>query len=382
MTVLEAEVAAALNPEARDRGYAAALEIVRAAAGTERISLHATFGRPGYFSVVASAGESILATGTELPIGTSTQVSVPAHGQVFRQEDFGRGVTFERALDHLVVQMGYRSGCSIPLSVGNRPLAALCVTARAPQRCDDRVLEVLMQASSPLTLALLAEQRAAATSVLVCHTDELVGEGIARILEHALAASVDVVTTPGEAISRVTERGRRIDKIVLGGFFADGNLDGFLRDLRAAGARAPTLVIDPDASPVSQHLALLGGAEGYIGQDAGSAEIVRGLHALDSGGAAVRAPDRGASSAGPPRQQEHLTAQECRLLLLLERGIRFKDIASEMEICESTAKGYARNVFAKLGVHSRGEAVHEAHRQGILRLLHAGANRVPVIPRH
>jgi DNA-binding NarL/FixJ family response regulator len=381
MTVLEAEVAAALNPEARDRGYAGALEIVRAAAGTERISLHATFERPGYFSVVSSAGESILATGTELPIGTSTQVIVPAGGQVFRQGDFRQGAAFERALDHLVMQMGYRSGCSIPLSVGNRTLAALCVTARAPRLCDERVLDVLMQASSPLTLALLAE-RSAATSILVCHTDELVGEGIARILEHSLAATVEVVTTPGEAISRVTARERRIDKIVLGGFFGDGNLDGFLRDLRAAGARAPTLVIDPDASPVSQHLAVLGGADGYIGQDAGSAEIVKGLQALDAGGAPVQAPVSAAPSTRPRRQQEHLTAQECRLLLLLERGIRFKDIASEMEICESTAKGYARNVFAKLGVHSRGEAVHEAHRQGILRLLHAGATRVPVIARH
>ncbi|HZZ45463.1 MAG TPA: LuxR C-terminal-related transcriptional regulator [Pseudonocardia sp.] len=379
MTVLEAEVAAALNPGARDRGYGAALEIIRAAAGTERISLHATFERPGYFSVVSSAGESILATGTELPIGTSTQVAVPAGGQVFRQGEFGQGAVFERALDHLVMQMGYRSGCSIPLSVGNRTLAALCVTARAPQLCDERVLDVLMQASSPLTMALLAERSASATRILVCHSDELVGEGIARILEHSLAATVDVVTTPEEAIGRATGRQRRIDKIVLGGFFADGNLDGFLRDLRAAGARAPTLVIDPDASPVSEHLAVLGGADGYIGQDAGSAEIVRGLHALDAGGPP---PARGRSGEQPRRQQEHLTAQECRLLLLLERGIRFKDIAAEMEICESTAKGYARNVFTKLGVHSRGEAVHEAQRQGILRLLHAGAHRVPVIARH
>lgn len=382
MSTLEEAVTNTLDPEAKDRGFPAALELVRAEVGTERISLHVTSERPGYFSVIGSAGESILPSGTQLPIQTSSQVLLPAGGQIFQQAHFDRVAHFDLALDRLVTDMGFRSGCSIPLAVGYRTVAALCVTARTPELSTGRIVDVLMQASSPLTLALITAETAAPTRVLICHSDELIAEGIARIVEHSLATSVEVVTAPHAAIERVTSPHQRIDKIILDGLFADGQLEDFLRDLRAAGTRAPTLVIDSHASPLSQHLAVLGGAHGYIGRDAGSAGIVRALQTLG-------ADDLGAShSIGTgtgeylPAQQEHLTAQEGKLLQLLERGLRFKDIAAQMEICESTAKGYARNVFAKLGVHSRGEAVHEARQQGVLRHLRAGATTVPVMSAH
>ena len=51
---------------------------------------------------------------------------------------------------------------------------------------------------------------------------------------------------------------------------------------------------------------------------------------------------------------------------LLESGLRFKQIARELSISEPTAKGYARDMFRKLGVSSRAEAVFEARRQGLI----------------
>ena len=54
------------------------------------------------------------------------------------------------------------------------------------------------------------------------------------------------------------------------------------------------------------------------------------------------------------------------MLPLLESGLRFKQIARELAISEPTAKGYARDMFRKLGVSSRAEAVFEARRQGLL----------------
>jgi DNA-binding CsgD family transcriptional regulator len=67
--------------------------------------------------------------------------------------------------------------------------------------------------------------------------------------------------------------------------------------------------------------------------------------------------------APPP---PHLTRRERQLLPLLETGLRFKQIARELAISEPTAKGYARDMFRKLGVSSRAEAVFEARRQGLL----------------
>jgi DNA-binding CsgD family transcriptional regulator len=61
-----------------------------------------------------------------------------------------------------------------------------------------------------------------------------------------------------------------------------------------------------------------------------------------------------------------LTRRELELLGGLERGLLFKEIAVLLGISQATAKGYARNLFRKLGAHTRSEAVYLARRSGLL----------------
>lgn len=61
-----------------------------------------------------------------------------------------------------------------------------------------------------------------------------------------------------------------------------------------------------------------------------------------------------------------LTRRERDVLVLLERGLRFKQIGGELAISEATAKGYASDLFRKLGVASRAEAVFVARGRGLL----------------
>jgi LuxR family maltose regulon positive regulatory protein len=61
-----------------------------------------------------------------------------------------------------------------------------------------------------------------------------------------------------------------------------------------------------------------------------------------------------------------LTAREDELLVGLEEGLRFKQIARRLGISEATAKTHGRNLFRKLGATSRAEAVHAARVRGLL----------------
>jgi DNA-binding CsgD family transcriptional regulator len=61
-----------------------------------------------------------------------------------------------------------------------------------------------------------------------------------------------------------------------------------------------------------------------------------------------------------------LTARERELLQGLEEGLRFKQIALALDISEATAKTHGRNLFRKLDVTSRAEAVHAARVRGLL----------------
>jgi DNA-binding NarL/FixJ family response regulator len=61
-----------------------------------------------------------------------------------------------------------------------------------------------------------------------------------------------------------------------------------------------------------------------------------------------------------------LTPQEKRLLELLARGRSYQAAAGEMGITINTLRNYVRNVYEKLGVHNKAEAVSKGLRSGLL----------------
>ncbi len=52
-----------------------------------------------------------------------------------------------------------------------------------------------------------------------------------------------------------------------------------------------------------------------------------------------------------------LTSQETRVSVLIAEGLKTADIAQRLGIRDSTLRGYIKNVYRKLGVHSRAELV-------------------------
>jgi two-component system nitrate/nitrite response regulator NarL len=361
-------VAAKLEGHSDQPALEWALDRVRGELSIDRLSLHAI--AQGTFRVLASSGDELLASGTELPIEVSSQIEGPAAGRVFRGPDFAQDAGFDRPLDRLVLELGFSSGCSLPLRVGNRAVGVLAVTARSDELPCDAVLAALESVSSPITLALLGPQSTPPPEVLVCDDDELVAGGIARVLEQALGANAHICTDPNDIYG---EPPRGIDVIVCDSFFGDGRLHRFLRELRALGTSAPTLVLASADSPLSRNLARLAGAAAYaVRQADGSTAIVEAVRRLIAG-------DPPGLPSLPSQTELHLTPQEARVLLALERGLRFKQIALELSITEATAKGYARGLFGKLDAHSRSEAVYQARRLGLLDFLRTGAREAPVV---
>mgnify|MGYP003919173683 CR=1 FL=1 len=67
-------------------------------------------------------------------------------------------------------------------------------------------------------------------------------------------------------------------------------------------------------------------------------------------------------------KNEALTGRELEVLRLLASGRGNKEIGTNLFIGETTVKSHLRNIFAKLNVSSRTEAVAEATRRGLVRL--------------
>jgi LuxR family transcriptional regulator, maltose regulon positive regulatory protein len=70
--------------------------------------------------------------------------------------------------------------------------------------------------------------------------------------------------------------------------------------------------------------------------------------------------------AGPRPPLEPLSKTETRVLRYLPTHLTALEIANELSVSTSTVKTHMRNLYAKLGVHSRAEAVQSARALGLL----------------
>jgi LuxR family maltose regulon positive regulatory protein len=70
--------------------------------------------------------------------------------------------------------------------------------------------------------------------------------------------------------------------------------------------------------------------------------------------------------AGPRPPLEQLSGSEIRVLRYLPTHLSAPEIAGELSVSTSTVKTHLRNLYAKLGVHSRAEAVESARTLGLL----------------
>jgi len=68
----------------------------------------------------------------------------------------------------------------------------------------------------------------------------------------------------------------------------------------------------------------------------------------------------------PPRATEQLTDTETRVLRYLPTHLTAPEIAAELWLSVNTVSTHTRHLYAKLGVHSRREAVDRARALGLL----------------
>jgi DNA-binding NarL/FixJ family response regulator len=113
--------------------------------------------------------------------------------------------------------------------------------------------------------------------------------------------------------------------------------------------------------------ALCAGATGYILKSAGEEEIVRGVKDICAGGSPM-SPQiaRMVVTSFPIKKTDHdavsgLSKRERELLELLAAGYRYKEIADKLFLSIETVRSYIRDIYSKLHVHSRTEALNKLY---------------------
>jgi DNA-binding NarL/FixJ family response regulator len=115
--------------------------------------------------------------------------------------------------------------------------------------------------------------------------------------------------------------------------------------------------------------ALQSGASGYILKRTSPAQILEAINDINAGGSpmsgeiARRVVAMIQRQGTPSQEAELLTDREKEILDLLSQGYLYKEIAEQLFISKLTVKKHIHNIYDKLQVQNRTEALNRARRR-------------------
>ena len=151
-----------------------------------------------------------------------------------------------------------------------------------------------------------------------------------------------------------------------------------IRALRVANPRAQVLILSSSQDRAEIARAVESGAAGVLHKSAGMDEIIDAVRRLKAGKSLLPLEDvvELLRFAGARKEEEHeaqqaiarLTDREREVLEALAEGLDAQQIAGRLHISAKTERNHVASILAKLGVHSRLQALVFAARHGVVEI--------------
>lgn len=115
--------------------------------------------------------------------------------------------------------------------------------------------------------------------------------------------------------------------------------------------------------------ALKAGAKGYILKSGMAREILDGITDVFNGGSpmsstiARRVVESFNKVPEVNTEMQKLSAREQEIIAMLAKGLRYKEIADKLFISSETVRTHIRNMYEKLAVNSRTDALNKVYRK-------------------
>ena len=189
-----------------------------------------------------------------------------------------------------------------------------------------------------------------------------------RLLSLAFAAA-----TVGEMVDWLRDNSVHVLLVDLG--LPDGSGLEVIRQCRRLSPATEVMVITMFGDEASMMSAFEAGARGYLLKDGTEDDLAQHVLSLSAGGspmtpiiarqllARLSPRSAGQGSAVPV---DMLTAREQDILAKLARGYTYAEAAELLGIAPSTVQSHVKNIYSKLAVHTKAEAIFEARQMGLL----------------
>jgi DNA-binding NarL/FixJ family response regulator len=198
------------------------------------------------------------------------------------------------------------------------------------------------------------------TRLLVADDHTLFREGIIEICRTAPDLDVIAQAASTDEVVRLV-RANAVDVVLLDVEMPGPPLDRVMAEIALVPAppRIAILTMHDDARLLGRMLSL--GAHAYISKGSTREQLLAAIRSVrgQPGRAVISMPQQTVRELGAPRQNP-LSARESEVLALVSMGFSNAEIAARLYITEGTVKRHLTNIYIKLEVRSRMNAVNKA----------------------
>jgi DNA-binding NarL/FixJ family response regulator len=207
--------------------------------------------------------------------------------------------------------------------------------------------------------------------VVVVDDQVILREGVAALLESD--PRIRVVGLGGDGHQAI-ELARTVHPEVVLMDIRMPNLDGIhaIREIKACCPDVHVIILTAFIYDGYLVEGLMAGADGYLLKNSSPASLVSGIVAV-AAGQKVMEPTVAEHVTGllskHSAERDHydgLTQRELQMVAMVARGLVAKEIAHELHISEKTVRNHISNIYRKLGIFDRSQAVLYAIRKGLV----------------
>ncbi len=201
--------------------------------------------------------------------------------------------------------------------------------------------------------------------ILVVDNHAIVRQGIAALLSRKPGLSVVGEASSGrEAVDMF--RSHQPDVTLMDLRMPDLDGAGAADVIRQQFPQARIIVLTIYDTDEDVYRGLRCGAAGYLLKDAHPDTLVEAIRTVHAGREHI--PAEMAHRVAERMKAPSLTAREHEVLVLVMDGLSNKEIAASLAISEGTVRAHLNNIFAKMKVSDRTQAVTQALQRGLILL--------------
>lgn len=173
-----------------------------------------------------------------------------------------------------------------------------------------------------------------------------------------------------QAVSETLELGPQV--VLMDTHLPEGQSLEALRQIKQLNLDTKVLLLATQDREEYLYETLRAGADGYILKDIAPDELVQAIHSVARGDVLIqpqiasRLISRYGQQGKSGGHSTTLTSRELDVLHLLARGLRNKEIAARLYVSERTINFHLTNIYQKLQVSGRTEALSKALEQGLI----------------